>query len=400
MRILWVGTKPPWPPVDGGRVLSLETIRGLSRENDVTLVVPAEAGSFDATRATEALRDLCRLRLVAVRRRSRARSVLRAAASGLPFSIAHHARREVESAVARLLGEESFDIVHAEQLQAFQQCRPALARGIPVVLREQNVESDLWGGLAAHTSPPLSSWLRREGKRLAAWEGEAVRKSAVTVALTSRDAERLAILSGAPRHVETIPVPFPGSLPHADRSQPGAPSLVLFGSATWKPNQDGSAWFLREIWPAVRNRFPGAVVHAYGLPSAPRSAPGIETHASPENSVEAFAPGSILIVPLRFASGARMRILEGFARGLPVVATSVAANGLDVDDNVHLLTADTADEFIRAFARLTTEPDLVRRIQENGRSLLEARHDPGRSLSALLDVYARTARTPSRKEPA
>jgi glycosyltransferase involved in cell wall biosynthesis len=70
---------------------------------------------------------------------------------------------------------------------------------------------------------------------------------------------------------------------------------------------------------------------------------GVETHPAPADSREAFAPGAILVVPLRIASGIRMKILEAWARGLPVVATPEAAAGLEAEDGRELLLAERHD---------------------------------------------------------
>ena len=75
-----------------------------------------------------------------------------------------------------------------------------------------------------------------------------------------------------------------------------------------------------------------------------------------------LARADIAVVPIRYGSGTRLKILESFAHRVPVVSTTVGAEGLEVVDGVHLLLADDPDAFAAACQRLLTEPDLRKRL--------------------------------------
>ena len=464
MRILWVATKPPAPPADGGRLLQLLTLEALAaRGARITLVAPAdpggaergrpaaaaasghdagaetrdrdagedarrdagaersdggvrEAAGRDAERAARRdagaelsggrsvtsdsagrLTAVCTPHLVAAPAPSRLRALL----AREPFTIARHRRPAVAEEVARRLAAERFDAVHAEQAQALPQAAAAFARGVPVVLRAQNVESDLWRAVAARGG--LRGRLAgRAARGLAAWEGRAAARAAVTIALTAADAARLAELAGRgssiqpAARIERVPAPFPAELPAADTPLPGAPAVVLVGSGGWLPNREAARWFVAAAWPAVRAALPGAVLHRFdGGPAAP----GVVAHPPPADSRAAFAPGAVLAVPLAIASGVRMKILEAWSRGLPVVASPAAAAGLEAADGRELLLADGAAGFAAALARLERERGLAARLVAAGRAALAARHDPGAVADRLLALYASAGAAASRFGP-
>ena len=148
MKALVVATKAPWPPVDGGRLLLRNTLEGLAAAGcRATLVAPVDPARFDLGAVREALAGCCEPRLVPAPSAGRTPSpaaLVRVLLGGTPLSIVRHALPAVRREVQRSLKEERFDLVHAEQLQAFAQAEPAFAGGLPVVLRAQNVESDLW----------------------------------------------------------------------------------------------------------------------------------------------------------------------------------------------------------------------------------------------------------------
>ncbi len=167
---------------------------------------------------------------------------------------------------------------------------------------------------------------------------------------------------------------------------PGDPSLVLVSSG-WFPNQDGVVWFVRSIWPAIAARASRRRrLHVFGAVKE-ATGPGIERHDAPADSQTAFAEGSTLIVPLRMGSGVRIRILEAWARGVPVVATRAAVDGLGVEDGQGVRVADTADAFVHALQDLHASPERRDQLIAQGRAILTARHDPAACAAGLEAIY-------------
>jgi glycosyltransferase involved in cell wall biosynthesis len=180
---------------------------------------------------------------------------------------------------------------------------------------------------------------------------------------------------------------FPDLLAAAVPQLPGAPAVVVLGSQGWLPNEDSVGWFLAEVWPLTLAALPGAILHLFGAaPPGPLPA-GVIVHPPPRESAEAFAPGSILAVPLRIGSGVRIKVLEAWARGVPVVGTPAALSGLEVEEGREALVAGDPQAFAAALGRLAGEPGLASRLVEEGRRARRERHDPARIAAELLRVY-------------
>lgn len=252
------------------------------------------------------------------------------------------------------------------------------------------MESDLWRG-AADLAGWSAPWLRWQAARLARHEGQVIGEAHDTIALTGPDAERLQDLAGGGAEPVPIPPPFPAELPPAEDRLAGDPPLVLLESGGWLPNRDAVRWFVSELWPPILDRVPGARLHLFASPADRLEGPGISSWPPPEDSRKAFAPGSILVVPLRVASGIRMKILEAWARGVPVVASPEAASGLEAEDGRELLLAEGPEAWADAIARLREKPELRDSLMRSGRSILRRRYAPIRVADALLDVYREAA---------
>ncbi|MGO9453011.1 MAG: glycosyltransferase [Candidatus Binataceae bacterium] len=393
MKVLWVATKPPWPPIDGGRVLMWYTLAALAHVGvDLTLVAPADRDAD--RRALAELQSFCRPILVPVRHQTRAWSFARALAKGAPFTSTHHRLDRIRDQVATLLSNEAFDLVHAEHAHAIANCEPALVTKVPVIFRAQNVESDLWESMAARRVA-LGPLLLREARRHRAWEAEALQRSDAAVALTKRDAERLRMLTNRPGDVHHIAAPFPSELAPSESCQlRGEPAVVLFGSSRWAPTSDGARWFIGKIWPTISNRLPNAVLHVFGGLGFGSSRANVVHHAAPRESSEAFAPGAILVVPLRIASGVRIKILEAWARSIPVIATREAAEGLEAAYGSELMIAKDAIEFANSIERFHRQRGLRESVTSRAHKKLRAEHDPASIAEHLVAVYRSALTTP------
>ncbi len=353
----------------------------------VTLVAPADR---DTTGAAQRLEGLCEPRLIDTRVGGPLRAGFRSMATGEPWALARHRWPALAREVARLVAERRFDLVVAEQLQAAAATRPAREAGLPLLLRAQNVESALWSGAAKLASGLAALALGREARRLGVREAEALAGAALVVALSPEDGGALAALARGGACIEVVPPPFPARLPAGSERLAGDPPLVLFGSR-WEPNREGERFFFESVWPLVRSELPGARLHHFGGRANGVEA-GCVVHPAPRESGEAFAPGSILLLPLRVASGVRMRLLEAWARGVPVVATPEAAAGLGVVDGKEALLGARPEALASAIGRLAADPALGGRLVAAGRARLETEHAPARFAGRFLALADRVAR--------
>ncbi len=394
LRILYVATKPAYPPLDGGRLLIWNTLTELaSRGHRITYVAP-DLGAETAV-ARQHLESVCEaVHLVPARPSGILWSAAAALATRKPMSVLRHTHRAVQQVIAELLHRQSFDVVHAEQIQALYNLPPINGRP-PVVLRAQNVESELWR-LVAIRKRHLAWIARDEARKMAVFEARAIRIAAATVVLTQPDATTLGGGAGASaRRITVVRPPFPASLPWFDEPLEGDPPVVLL-TGGWLPNHDSLTWFLEEIWPGILGANPDAHAHIFG-PDQRVAGPSVSCHPAPADSLQLFRPGTVLAVPLRIASGIRMKILESWARRVPVVATPTAVRGLeDVGEHGYLLAGNGA-EFGAAVARLRRSREVAQQLIEAGRKTLADHFQPQHAAELLEVVYREAiARTGNR----
>jgi glycosyltransferase involved in cell wall biosynthesis len=152
--------------------------------------------------------------------------------------------------------------------------------------------------------------------------------------------------------------------------------IAFSGNMEYHPNLSAVAFFRNEVWPQLRERWPQLVWRLIGKnPDAVRrftmGDPRIQTTGTVANAVQELARARVAVAPLLAGSGTRLKILEAWAAGVPVVTTTVGGEGLPIRHEETVLIADGGPEFGAAVTRLLTCTDLRRQLGDAGRLLLE-----------------------------
>jgi glycosyltransferase involved in cell wall biosynthesis len=152
---------------------------------------------------------------------------------------------------------------------------------------------------------------------------------------------------------------FPKAIEISPRS---SKKLLFFGSLFYYPNLEGVHWFCREVLPKIRIAVPEVEVDIAGLRKEQmkdmESIPGVRLLGFVEDLDPLIRDSACLIVPLRIGSGTRIKILEAWSKGLPVVTTTLGAEGLRVQDGEQALVGDSSQAFAEACIRLLLSPNL------------------------------------------
>ncbi|MCB0241298.1 MAG: glycosyltransferase, partial [Anaerolineae bacterium] len=203
----------------------------------------------------------------------------------------------------------------------------------------------------------------------------------------------LSVLKDAATRVETVPngVDCAYNRPGIAPVTPG--SLVFNGSLTYDANYDAMQVFLSSVWPQLRQEIPSISLTITGsVAGVDLAGLALDSGVSLSGFVEDVRPlvagAAVCVAPIRQGGGTRLKILEAMALGTPVVATSKAAEGLNVNAGEHLLIGDTAMEFASCVLRLLRDDELRARLARNARQLVEETYEwsqIGAQFAGLID---------------
>jgi polysaccharide biosynthesis protein PslH len=143
--------------------------------------------------------------------------------------------------------------------------------------------------------------------------------------------------------------------------------IGLIGNCTFKPNEDGVKWFIRDVWPLIKHQLPRAQLRLVGRGSEghlAKSGPDVTGLGWLEDPKDEISSWSAMIVPIKTGAGTRVKVAEGFARKCPVVATTMGICGYDVENGREVLLADRAQDFASACIRLLRDPKFGEALSE------------------------------------
>jgi glycosyltransferase involved in cell wall biosynthesis len=194
-------------------------------------------------------------------------------------------------------------------------------------------------------------------------------------ALTASSEDAKVVASLAPQLPVTV---YPNAIPAVPRPETSKdPALVFSGNLRYHPNRRAVEYFYRAIWPVLAARNPELLWRLVGKhPEAVRDIiagdPRVECTGPVDNAIAAIARGQAAVVPLLSGSGTRVKILEAWAAGVPVVSTAVGAEGLAARPGKEILIAQSAAEFSSVTQKLLDSPSLREAIGDAGRKRYEA----------------------------
>jgi polysaccharide biosynthesis protein PslH len=401
MILLVVTDEYPWPPRTGYRQRVDRILHTLAAEHELDLLtVVADQ------RPREPPPDDLELRrhwtVVAgprttSRRRRRARWIL----GGVPRTLGWRdwtaARRVLERR-----GGQGYDVVWFSHANTWL----ALADSVPGrhVVDLDNLDSELLRHRRRmHAGSRRAGWRGRlrVGLQVAAdtadirrWrriERRIVQRARSVIVCSTLDRDRL----GA-SNVRVIPNAYEPANSGAGPAAPGAaashdaPVLLMVGLLTYEPNRDAAAFFATEVFPRIRQHHPRAefrVVGRYDVEEnvAPlRDVTGVSIAGEVPDITAELRRADVAVAPIRFGGGTRIKILEAFAHGIPVVSTAVGAEGLEVENHRQLLLADRADDLAEACLRLLGDSALRKTIAAEANALWEARYRASAVQPAIL----------------
>jgi glycosyltransferase involved in cell wall biosynthesis len=396
MKILWVKTDFLHPTNRGGQIRTLEMLRHLHRRNEVHYIAYDDPVSSEGReRASEYSSHAYPVNRPVPARHSPAFFGQLAANvfSRLPLAVGRYESREMKATIAAVITRHDFDAIVCDFLSSAPNI-PDLSRA---VLFQHNVESRIWERHAKHTPDPIRrAYFSIQANRMRRCEGEFCRTAAHVVSVSPNDTGDMKALFRVERISEVptgVNVEYfaPTGQSHLEWD------LAFVGAMDWLPNVDGVRWFTSEVLPRIRQRRSGTTLALAGR--NPDPAILAVARQDPLTSVTGTVPdirpylwkSALSIVPLRVGGGTRLKIYEAMAAGVPVVSTSLGAEGLAVTQGHDILLADDPERFAAHCLALLDSAPMRTAQSKHARELVSANFSWNRVAALFEDILRNVA---------
>jgi glycosyltransferase involved in cell wall biosynthesis len=380
-----MGPRKCWPVITGGRVRDYNLMRVLAQRAAVThfaVCHPSQEpkAADDGYQPPEVLFE--RQVVLSEARSYGLGNILRGLAGPTPVNILNFTIPVAADALAALGREMAFDAIQLEgaHLVRYLPTLRAFPGRPPILCDWHDILSEGMWRYSDTASLPRRIYARRTAVLLEGVERELLRSCDTHAAVSERERIKLsAIAPSAKIHVIENGVDT-AYYDAARIENPNRNRILFVGSMEYHANIEGVTRFAREVWPRVRARFPELRFTIAGRDPAPEvialaSQPGIEVTGTIPDVRPYYREALLAVVPLRLGTGTRLKILEAMAAGVPVVSSTLGAEGLEGQPGHEILIADSASDTFDSIVGLRSNAELWRTLADHGRELAVLRYD-------------------------
>lgn len=391
-RVLLVSPYPIYPPDHGGGVRLFNLVQRLAEDSQLHLLLFSQEGEDPEQR--EILSSWARsVHFHHWRPKSRPGGLHLQPPNANLFASTTAARE-----IAHLLASEGIDILQLEYAELGQYGLPEFSR-VKVVLTEHDLAfRQHWRRRRMgfhHRFPEGNAYGASVGDwlRLTRYELAVCRRADHIHVMSETDGQSLsAFMTDGWDRLRVVPNAVDTRFYAPDADTRRNREVLYVGNFQNLPNVDALEFLIGEIWPAVRAEFPDLRLKVVGAHPSPRvtrfhGQEGIDVVGPVPDLRTYYHRHLMMVAPIRAGSGTRLKILEAFAAGLPVVSTSLGAEGLEANHDEHLLLADNAQSFAQAIQSLLKDDALCQRLSRSAIELARKQYDWQHSADLTLQSW-------------
>ncbi len=394
---------PPLPAVAGGDIYAVNALLPFAEQIDFHLFCyvggPEDVCKIDRHRDAYARifksvhterRPLMPFQMP---RLKRALFLVWQALRGIPFIDASYYSTSAVAAARRLVRKYGIDTleINSAHLAFFKKFLPA----IPAVLVGHNIESDIFPfwmpvGLSGWKLR-FMEWVAQRSRHSAhAVEIQNSFKFAAMTFISRRDMAR--VTADEPKLL--MPLSFPSKGLRYEDKPAGVFNVLWMGGFGWYPNAEGVSWFVKEVFPLIRNELKENHIVLHFCGSHPpedlralHDGVSVFVHGFVEDIDAMLDQAHLLMVPLLSGGGIRVKIIEAMSAGVPVLSTNKGCEGIGAEDGRNILVEDDAAEFASALVRASREPERMNALAQAGLQLMAMEYSLEASLGAKRKAY-------------
>jgi glycosyltransferase involved in cell wall biosynthesis len=385
VKVLWLSQNLPYPPKTGVLQRNYNLIREASTFAEVHLVAIVKQDilpTFDEQVAARELGKLCtsvtRVHLPIEQSRALLLWVaFKSLFTKRPFTANWALSSALRQAIDDAAKNGPYDMVFFDTISLAPYRR--LVNGCPTALNHHNIESHLLERRVDYEKNALRRfYFGLESRKLRQYEAEVAGTFDTNLVCSRLDGERLqTICPSASTAVLANGVDVDYFRRQSPLSAVERGHLIMVSGMNWFPNRDAVLHMVEAVWPELSQRMPDAKLTIVGA-SPPQTVLDLaarDQRVTATGFVDDVRPymerAHVYLCPMRDGGGTRLKILDALSMGVPIVATQMALEGIDVVAETDVLVANEPDEFIRQIQRLVGDQSLWDQLRTNGRAFVE-----------------------------
>ncbi|MFC2152213.1 glycosyltransferase family 4 protein [Bacteroidota bacterium] len=386
MNILQIANKAIYPP-DGGSLAILSLAKGyISNGHRVHILNMITQKHYNNEQIIEdKYKDS--LNIVGVKINTRIsifKLIFNLLFSNKPYIAQRFISKKFKSKLVDLLANYEFDFIQIEGLYVLAYVRTIknIFNG-KIIYRPHNIEHLIWKRNYEESKSIIKKvYIKNMHKRIKKYEQNLLNNYDFVIPISQIDANIYKEL-GNIKPIKVIPFGIDVKRLEEElivEKPTSVQSINYLGALDWIPNQKGLLWFINNCFPIVLQSYPNLTLNVAGR-NTPHwfknklDKPNVKFYGEVENAYEFIQKHGPVIVPLFSGSGMRVKIIESMALKKAIVATSIAAEGINIEHYKNIIIANTELEFANAIISLLNNIDLQNEIGENAFKFVKTYYD-------------------------
>ena len=404
MNILIISQRCPFPPNKGEKIRTFHHLKYLNEQgHKIFLATPYEDDSelpFFTTLSERYCQQISYSKLP-----HKIFRLVMGLITGKALSIANFYHSALQKKIDKQLVDNNIDVIYCSASSVAEyvfnsKVISKLAKKPQLLMDFMDVDSDKWAQYAKQTSWPLKHIYQRETKLIARFEKKIASSFDHCLLITQAEVDLFQQIHGASFVIHAVENGldttsfFPPQAPRDLKF----PRLLFAGVMDYAPNIDAVMWFVDHVWPSVIKKWPQATFCIAGMDPVDKikklnGQNGIEITGFVDDIKPYFDNANIFVAPFRLARGVQNKVLQAFASGLPVIATSMGAEGVKCSDQQDILLANSASDYINCLTMLMDDHSKYTNISQNALAIIQAQYAWNSVLAPLKSLVAEELKT-------
>lgn len=397
MNILLLSHRVPFPPNKGEKIRTFHQLKHLSElGHQIHLFAPYEDSSELAH--FNALQESFCTSVEAIPLKHKAIRLLTGLSKGQSLSVANFYSKRLQQKFDQFLLSNTVDAILCSASSMAQYIFKStvlntLDKKPLLVMDFMDVDSDKWGQYQQSSAFPMSMVYAREQRLLAKYEKQIVEQfdACYLIAQAEVTLFNQKVIKSDKVHVMGNGLDTSDFHPPKEKQQNPAPVFLFTGVMDYKPNEDAVIWFVKTCWPSIIAQHPKARFVIAGMsPSTDikqlADDKSIEVTGFVDDILPYYHQADIFIAPFRIARGVQNKVLQAFACALPVISTTMGAEGILCEPDTDILIASTPDEFIAQANQLIAQPTLAQSIGQRAEQIIKQHYSWQGQLQPLVNL--------------
>jgi len=394
MKILFISYDFPFPPTGGSISRDYNLIKQMSKENELHWINRTVRGKISQDRIDEMGKYFSGMEIIEWDYDHSITGLIKSLFTDVPYIIRRFASDKMKETVSKSIRENNYDLILCDHIYLAQYLPDDIAGKIPVIPNNEDCGYTFYKRMSEQSGFIRRSYAKSQWKKLLKYEIDILKKYKVYITTSEKEKELLSAYYDK-AEIKVIENGVDTDYFYKIESTPEDPALIFTAWFGYYPNEEAAVYFAKKILPLVRQEIKDVKFIIAGKEPSRRilelaSEEGVIVTGYVDDIRIYLNNAAAAVIPLKVGGGTRLKILEAFSMGVPVISTEIGAEGINAENNKDLLIGTDDKDFADKIIKVLKNKKLAEMLSENGRAVAESKYDwniIGKELNQYLNEF-------------